>query len=356
MHDIALWACAVVKFNILTLLFTNPVKVMKIYSFVFFAFFSLLLILNQASVIPVKQNSTGIKSVTAKIVFKSVDGGQTWQDITEGLPDNSGQEGFMIGGGFATNNGFYLRAGDGLFFDKRNSTAPNWSKEILSDNQVGIFPVKTGLLAFNYNDGKILQMTTGKKDWLPIYQNFKGKEVVTFFETDKGTVFIGTNTGLFKFVDAEKTWKQVFPTSKGVRKLVESGGVLMGLTQKGIIRSTDNGDHWNLVTTEGDHGIDLQQINGGFAAITESQERRFRVRTSYDGGITWEDIDAGLPVHVFNIVQAGENLFCSHYNGISGSTDNGKTWKLLLPSVDHEIFKLSVSGNVIYATRNVGGC
>jgi hypothetical protein len=336
---------------------------MKTYSLVFFAFFQFLLVLNQASepmpsdsAVRVKQNSTGIKSVTAKIVFKSVDGGRTWQDITEGLPDNSGQEGFMIGGGFATNNGFYLRAGDGLFFNKRNSMVPNWSKEILSNNQVGIFPSKTGVLAFNYNDGQILQTLNGKKDWLPIYRNFQRKDVLTFFETDKGTVFIGTNTGLFKFADAEKAWKQVFAQSKGVRKLVESGGVLMGLTQKGIIRSTDNGDHWNLVTTEGDHGIDVQRINGGFAAITESKERRFRVRTSHDDGMTWQSIDAGLPVHVFNIVQVGENLFCSHQNGISGSSDNGKTWKLLLPSIDHDIFNLSVSGDVIYAMRNVGGC
>jgi hypothetical protein len=148
---------------------------MKTYSLIFFAFFPLLLVLNQASelmpsdsVIRVKQNSTGIKSVTAKIVFKSVDGGRTWQDITEGLPDNSGQEGFMIGGGFANNNGFYLCAGDGLFFNKRNSTVPNWSKEIFSDNQVGIFPSKTGILSFNYNDGQFLQTINGKKDWLPI--------------------------------------------------------------------------------------------------------------------------------------------------------------------------------------------
>lgn len=334
---------------------------MKTYSFIFFAFF--LLVLNQASefmpsdsVVRVKQNSTVIKSVTSKMVFKSVDGGRTWQDITEGLPDNSGQKGFMIGGDFATNDGFFLRAGDGLFFNKRNSTVPNWSKEILSDNRVGMFPSKTGILAFNYNNGQILQTIDGKKDWLPIYRNFQPKDVLTFFGTDKGTVFIGTNTGLFKFADAEKAWKQVFSASKGVRKLAESGGVLMGVTQKGIIRSTDNGDHWNLATTEGDHGMDVQRINGGFAAITESTDRRFRVRTSHDGGNTWQPIDAGLPVHVFSIVEVGKNLFCSHQNGISGSSDHGKTWKLLLPSIDHDVFHLSVSGNVIYAMRNIGGC
>ena len=84
----------------------------------------------------------------------------------------------------------------------------------------------------------------------------------------------------------------------------------------------DNGENWNLVNTEGDHGIDLQRIDGGFAAITESQDRRFRVRTSHDGGNTWQSVDNGLPLHVYNIVQVGENLFRSHRNGISGSSDN----------------------------------
>jgi photosystem II stability/assembly factor-like uncharacterized protein len=336
---------------------------MKTYSLVFFGLFQFLLVFNPASelmppdsVVRVKQNSTGTESVNAKIVFKSVDGGRTWQDITKGLPNDSGEEGFMIGGGFATNDGFYLRAGDGLFFDKQSSTVPDWSKEILSDNQVNMFPTKTGILSFNYSDGKILKKINGKKDWLQVYPNFQRKDVFTFFETDKGTVFIGTNTGLFKLDDAGKAWEQVFAQSKGVRKLVESGGILMGLTQKGIIRSTDNGDHWNLATSQGEHGIDVQRINGGVAAITESLERRFRVQTSHDGGITWQTIDDGLPVHVYNVIEVGKNLFCSHKNGISGSSDNGKTWKLLLPAIDNEIFHLSVSGNVIYAMRNIGGC
>jgi len=355
--------CAMVKADTLMLLFYKSNKVMKTYSLVFLGFLQFLLILNQAlepwplnSATHVRQNSFGIKSGTAKIVFKSVDGGRTWQDITEGLPDDSGQEGFTIGGGFATDDGFYLRAGDGLFFNKRNSTAPNWSRKVSLGNRVGIFPSKAGILAFNYTDGQFLQTTTEKKDWEPIYRNFQRKDVLTFFETDNGTVFVGTNTGLFKSTDGGNTWKQVFAGSKGVRKLAASSGVLMAVAQKGIIRSADNGDHWNLATTEGDHGMDVQRIHDGFAAITESQERRFRVRTSHDGGITWQLIDTGLPARVFNIVQVGENLFCSHWNGISGSSDNGKTWKLLLPSVDHDIFHLSVSGHVIYAMRNVGGC
>ena len=79
-------------------------------------------------------------------------------------------------------------------------------------------------------------------------------------------------------------------------ELVESNGVLMATSSNGIIRSTDDGETWALVISEGGVGIDIEPINGGFAAITyNTQSNTRRVRTSYDGGKTWQPIDAGFP-------------------------------------------------------------
>ena len=177
-------------------------------------------------------------------------------------------------------------------------------------------------------------------------------------------------------------------------KLVESNGVLMATSQQGIIRSTDDGENWETVISEGGVGIAVERIKGGFAAITyntESETRR--VRTSYDGGKTWQAIDAGLQAHGFidpilppvnanlpaqgfsdstrhpkdttalsmpeyktTIIQVGENFFCGHTDGIYRSSDKGKTWKLVLPSVKGKMCILSVSGNVIYALQTESHC
>ena len=154
-----------------------------------------------------------------------------------------------------------------------------------------------------------------------------------------------------------KTWKQVH--TGGGSKLVASNGVLLATSNRGIIRSTDDGKTWSLVISEGGVGIDVACIKGGFAAITySSASKARRVRTSYDDGKTWQPIDTGLPadLKIASIIQVGENFFCGHPKGIYRSSDKGKTWELLLPSIEGKVFNLSVSGNVIYAIPRNGGC
>ena len=142
-------------------------------------------------------------------------------------------------------------------------------------------------------------------------------------------------------------------------KLVESNGVLMATSQGGIIRSTDDGENWDYVISEGGVGIAVERIKGGFAAITyntESETRR--VRTSYDGGKTWQPIDAGLPasLYIASITEVGKYMFCGHPAGIYRSPDKGKTWQLVLSAIQDKVFNLSVSGNVIFAIPRSGGC
>jgi photosystem II stability/assembly factor-like uncharacterized protein len=83
-----------------------------------------------------------------------------------------------------------------------------------------------------------------------------------------------------------------------------------------------------------------------------------RVRTSYDGGNTWRAIDYSLPAQasIASIIQVGDYFFCGHPTGIFRSSDNGKTWKLLFPSIENRVFNLSVSGKVIYEIPKNGGC
>ena len=70
---------------------------------------------------------------TAHIIYKSIDGGQTWQDINEGLPQPGKEEGMGRTIFFADDNGLWLTAGKGLYHSKPTATGPFWGKETFPD-------------------------------------------------------------------------------------------------------------------------------------------------------------------------------------------------------------------------------
>ncbi|WP_462249880.1 WD40/YVTN/BNR-like repeat-containing protein, partial [Ferruginibacter sp.] len=107
-----------------------------------------------------QQVQTRDKAGAANIVFKSTDGGQTWQDISEGLPENFREDDVQRDGFFTNDNGFYLRTDNGLYHSQRNSTVPFWIKEIFPGQQSRIAPGRTGILAYNY-EGQFLQKING---------------------------------------------------------------------------------------------------------------------------------------------------------------------------------------------------
>jgi len=335
------------------------------------------------------KTTDGTKSGPLNIVYRSTDGGETWQNISKGLPENLQKGGLWSHGLFANDRGLYIRAGSGVYHSEPNSTTTFWTKEILFGEQREIAPASNGVFLYNFR-GQFLKNINGTSDWSPMYTNFqeqairlnktadwmyknyKEKQVSSIFETTGGTVFIGSNNALYKSANGGKTWKYV-PVGGWVLKMVESNGVLLAAGSKGILRSTDDGENWDRVISEGGDGVAVERIDGGFAAIGYNTiTKTNNLHISLDGGKTWKDIGEGLQpswgsalvknifgpkssLYISSIKQMGKYLICGSSEGIFRSADMGKTWtKLSLPAVENKGFSLTVSGNVIYIMPNKG--
>lgn len=347
---------------------------------------SLMLKEKEAKKKPIKE---GKSSAIANIIFKSADGGQTWQDISEGLPEKLRKEGVSRDGFFANDSGLYLRVGDGVYHSEPNSTTPFWTKEIFPGKQRNIAPGRNGIFAYDFR-GQFLKKINGTGNWSPMYTNFqeqavrinrtvdwmytnyKEKQVSSVFETTGGTVFIGSNNALFKSANSGKTWKYVH-VGGWVTKMAESNGVLLAASTQGILRSTDDCENWDRVINEGGGSIAVERIDGGFAAIVYNTITQTNtIHISRDSGKTWNVIGEELqPLcssllmkqigllqsspDILSIKQMGKYLICGRTDGLFRSSDMGKTWeKLSLPATGNFGFNLSVSGNVIYIIPNKG--
>ncbi len=312
----------------------------------------------------------GVKPEATNIIYQSNDGGQTWQDVSASLPEQVQPEGF-----FAGESDLYMSVNDVMYHSKSNLKTPVWEKEQVVDQRSTITFNRSGALAYSY-DGYIYRKKPSSETWLPIYTNLINHPVATIFETSDGTVFRGTGKSLSKSTDKAQSWKV---NQKGwVGDIVESEGVLLATGQQGIMRSTDQGEHWEWVISEGGVGVAIERIDGVFAAIAYStQTKSRRISISMDNGKTWKTIDEGLPpsLSISSIKQVGKYLVVGHPDGIFRSSDMGKTWHVVHQGVDpaipvfrtassgapandkRKVFTIYASGNVLYAVaRNAFGC
>jgi photosystem II stability/assembly factor-like uncharacterized protein len=341
---------------------------MKVFSLAF------LVLVLYPLVFPITDSQQRVNKNNSGVVFKSTDGGQTWQDISKGLPEHLLEDSIRGNSFFANDKGLFLRVGNGLYHSTPNAKAPFWTKESFPDEHSSIAAGKSGIFTNNYW-GVNLKTTNGTSVWSPIFENIQASRMRSVFESAGGAIFILTAKGLFKTANNGKTWRTVH-TEGMDGNLAESNGVLMAVSMRRIIRSTDNGETWADVISDSSVAFDVKPIKGGFAAITARSESGTRtLRISYDAGKTWQPIDACTQGKVVSdsilrtwndrpfvqrfmtsIIQVGENFVCTHRDGIFRSSDKGKTWKLLLPSIEDKVFNLFVSGSVIYAIPSKGGC
>ena len=328
-----------------------------------------------AVVIDPQNSSTVFACVGGNGVFKSTDGGATWNSVNSGLPNNFNGASFLAIDP-QTPGTVYAATGSGVF--KSTDGGASWSAAnsgltFTSVNALVIDPQNSSTLyaALAGATGEVFKSTDGGASWSAVSSGLMLTSVTALAIDPKnpGTLYAGGDGGVFKTTDGGASWN---PANTGLpivwiaaagSYLVAGVNILAIDPQNpstlyagtvGLFKSTDGGTSW----TEADYGlpVDLAGPYGvGVLAIDPQNPSTLYAGTnvnisledlggifkSTDGGASWTEADYGLPPFPNGFYVGARSLavdprnrntvytglyFLGIYGGVFKSTDGRASW------------------------------
>lgn len=316
---------------------------------------------------------SGQNKQVPELLYQSADGGDTWQNLSSGLPDN-----INISRLYSRGSEIFLGTYDGLVYHCFDLHKGQWTRENIGglfkkDAITGIFGGSAGPYISVDHHG-LFKRVPGTGFWQPVAPSvFKDLQIHDFLETPDGHLYIASGAGIYRSDNEGLSWKYVFK-SGWASSLIYSEGVLLATATQGIIRSQD-GINWTCTLADAGAVYKTGAAKGTFSAMrlaapwVKSQKNSswanasddILLTRSADKGKSWQKVSiSGLHTkQLDDFVQAGRYLFCSHRGGISRSDDGGKTWKLIWKQRnDSEMDRMDliIDGAVMYALHGKGGC
>jgi photosystem II stability/assembly factor-like uncharacterized protein len=306
------------------------------------------------------------------ILFQSTDAGETWNDVSGGLPDQG-----HISNVYSHGKDVYISNYESRIYHNNSENLNQWTQEHVGDylNHEYI----SGL--YNGNNGPLVSISSHgffkripcTNFWQNMGEKIKYELIYDIKETANGTYYVATASGIFKSQPDLTSWKKVY--NKGwVKSMAFTNGILVASSIEGILRSAD-GEHWERVVSDANALYKINVFNHILVANREAiewnmthQDNSYLKRAnnnsilaSIDGGKTWQAMKTNTMSSkiVYDVIQSGNYLFASHTEGISKSADGGKTWtKIPFKYTPSEMKKINLvtSGNMILALVVNTGC
>jgi choice-of-anchor A domain-containing protein/uncharacterized repeat protein (TIGR01451 family) len=195
--------------------------------------------------------------------------------------------------------------------------------------------------------GKIFRTNDNGLTFEHLNQGMNVAFIWSLLVTSNGTIYAGTEQGLFSSNNNGSTWNSTSLVGSDVRAIANdnSGNLYAGLFGVGIFKSTNNGLSWNIVnnglTSLAVHSIIVNQSNEIFVGTFGGG-----IYSSVDGGMNWNQKPIGYNF-VWTLASAPNGfLYAGTYgSGVYRSTDNGNTWVRSVSYPANFVYALSVDGN-----------
>lgn len=293
-------------------------------------------------------------------VFKSVDEGLTWTDISGNLPSLNMWEVAVSGNNLlaGSQSGLFVSSDDGVSWVESGGLNTTSANKLVSDGtnlylgttEMGVYTSSDG--GSSWNDISTLLSSLFVRDIMKVGSDlFVAVASGGFFtgdlqkSTDNGITFSSSSTGI---ANADQ-----------IMDLYYDGSVLFAATFTEIYQSIDGGANWTSGSTglPGTGQIEDVIFDGTnhYAGITEGIYR------SIDGGTNWSLSTNGFPTN-YGFVEfevLGNDIFAANSLEIYVSSDDGSNWALtgftqtLTPS-NTSIAGLTTDGSNLYVATTGG--
>jgi len=322
--------------------------------------------------------------------YKSTDGGVTWSKTGAGLACPSSSQSFAIDPGntstlYAGCQGNVQNGGGGVFKSTDGGATWNAASSGLPAfqafptepwpastpvNALAIDPVHPNTLyaaiglTVSYGGG-LFQSTDGAASWsavnggLPDYLYIDSAAVDPL---NPDTLYVAGDAGVFRSTDGAASWTRA-GSVLNVRSLAVdplNAGTVYALNDRGILKSSDGGASWSVVSTDVAGSRDpypwlvVAAGAGGESTVYSGGNARGAFKSS-DGGSTWALANTGLSATWLDSLaidpQNPRTLYAGAESGLFKTSDGARSWTAA-PAVQGIPFWLAIdpqNSGIVYA-------
>ena len=289
------------------------------------------------------QNGNIIFVGTGSGLFRSLDGGKSWQPLHDGLRDENIR---ALALSPATPNMIYAGTSKGIFLSEDGGDHwTDWFEESsglssMDIQDLVIHPDKPELLFAATSGGLFVSKDEGDTWELAFKGSLaKGSRDVRFvrFSSKARSLYIGTVGGIFKSIDGgkqwDKKWEGALPSSQSLVSLDTDPEFIYAGTTDGLYKSYNKGIIWIHDTTPDNAVRQLLVDPGNTTHIYMATARRIFV--SPDGGDTWNSLnfEKGKKTTLDTLAlirsarQSFPTLIAGASSGLFISKNGGRTWE-----------------------------
>lgn len=162
-----------------------------------------------------------------------------------------------------------------------------------------------------------------------------------------GNIFAIRSSNVFLSTDGGDNWTAIAGTGVfniNCLAINPSGHLYVGVTHRGVWWTINNGNSWsnNQITHNPHTGLGATITAIGINSQGHIYTPRFR---SFDGGVSWQEIDPPSPVRAFAFGTPNKT-FAGTYDGVYLSTNSGASWTARSTGIENiTINALSIDAN-----------